>query len=69
VSGYFFSDDKYVQMSLVLAAAPFEAGTVWGQINPYVTAQGLCQDDFPWGWQKGHSCFCASGAKATLLRF
>lgn len=34
----FFSDDKYVQMSLVLAAAQFEARSIWGQINPYVTA-------------------------------
>lgn len=52
----YFSDDKYVQMSLILAAAAFEAGSIWGRINPCVTVQGPCQDDLLQGWQKGRFC-------------
>lgn len=52
----FFSDNKYVQMSLFLAAALLEAGAIWGQINPSVTVQRLCRDDLPQGQQKGHFC-------------
>lgn len=39
----FFPDDKYVQMSLFLAAAPFEAGAVWGHINPSVSCRGCAR--------------------------
>lgn len=51
-----------------LVEALFEAGIIWGQINPHVGGQGLCQDDLPWGQQKGHRVMEEFGLKAISFQ-